>query len=372
MKKMMLSAVAAAVVMSIGAQAGNGASTATHGKAVLHNEVAGASYYSMQKKAARSFIPAAIKAHHAATPKAPKEVLQALGDTVRAVQAIQHKDTKAAQKYLEEADKLFATALKQHPQLKFVPIEEMVLVNDVIITPQDAKRVVDGARELLKYYRTQAARDLLVPFKDEMDVLTSYLPMELYPAATKKALEALKKGKVDQALGVLAEAFNTIVTVKTVIPIPLLAAQDFVRQAAALDKSKKEEALKLLEAAKAELQKAYYFGYTDKRSPAYKDLYDQIIALEKEIKGKNMVEKLYTHLKESFSKLIGKIYSDMRDTVAAEEAKVMKKPQEAAGVPSAKASVEEVQNKERFEAKMKASDFGKEVEADLKKAAIAK
>ncbi len=369
MRKMMISA-AAAMVVGTGLHAGNAASANARGKPVLHNEVAGASYYSMQKKAARSFIPAAIKAHHAATPKPPKEILKAFGDTVRAVQAIQHKDTKSAQKYLQEADKLFTSVLKKNPQLKFVPVDEMILVNDVIITPQDAKRVVDGARELLKYYRTQAARELLTPLKDEMDVLTSYLPMELYPAATKKALEALKKGKVDQTLGVLADAFNTIVTVKTVIPIPLLAAQDFVRQAAALDKSKKEEATKLLEAAKAELQKAYYFGYTDKRSAAYKDLYDQINALEKEIKGKNMVEKLYTHLKESFSKLIGKIYSDMRDTVATEEAKVLKNPKEALGIPSAKAKVEETRDKDRFEAKMKASDFGKEVEADLKKAAV--
>lgn len=372
MKKMMISAVTAAILMGAGAQAGNAATAATHGKAVLHNEVAGASYYSMQKKAARSFIPAAIKAHHAATPKPPKEVVKALTDTVRAVQAIRHKDTKAAQKYLEQADKLFTTTLKKNPQLKFVPVDEMILVNDVIITPQDAKRVVDGARELLKHYRTQAAREVLIPLKDEMDVLTSYLPMELYPIATKKALEALKQGKVDQALNVMAEAFNTIVTIKTVIPIPLLAAEDFVRQAAALDKSKKEEATKLLEAAKAELQKAYYFGYTDKRSAAYKDLYDQITALEKEIKGKNMVEKLYTRLKESFSKLSSKIYSDMKDTVAAEEAKVLKNPQETTGVPAAKAKVEEFQAKEQFEAKMKASEFGKEVEADLKKAAISK
>ncbi|ADV46223.1 YfdX family protein [Nitratifractor salsuginis] len=365
MKKLMISAVAAAVL------SGGVASAATQQKrAVLHNEVAGANYYSMQKKAARAFIPEAIKAHHAATPKPPKEILQAFGDTVHAVQAIQHKDTKAAQKYLTEADKLFSEMLKKHPELKFVPINEVIMVNDVIITPEGAKKIVDTSRELLKYYRTQAARDLLVPMKDEMDVMTSYLPMALYPVATKKALAAVKKGDVKSAIAILADAFNTIMTVKTVIPIPLLAAQDFVRQAAALDKSKKEEALKFLEAAKAELQKAYYFGYTDTRSKAYKDLYDQINAIEKEIKGKNMVEKMYEHLKSSFKNLIGKIYSDMRDTVAAEEAKVMKNPKMINGAPSAKAKEEELQEKQNFEAKMKISEFGKEVEADLKKAPV--
>jgi len=370
MKKVLISTIAATLLL--GVSAGANEATKNEKSPVLHNEVKGASYYSMQKKAAREFIPTAIKAHNAAAPKAPKEVLEALTDTVRAVQAIQHKDAKSAQKYLEQADKLFAGVLKAHPELKFIPVEESIFVNDVIITPQDAKKVVDTAKDLLSNYRTQTARQLLIPFSDEMDILTSYLPMELYPVATRKALDLVKKEKLEEAVAVLAEAFNTIVTVKTVVPIPLLAAQDFVMQASKLDKSKKEEVMKLLEAAKAELQKAYYFGYTSKNSAAYKDLYDQIKGIEKEIEGKNVVEKLYTQLKESFNKVIGKIYSDMRDSVANEEAKALKNPRATFGSPAAKAQIEELQSKEEFEAKEERVGFAKEVKEDLEKAPLKK
>ena len=128
--------------------------------------------------------------------------------------------------------------------------------------------------------------------------------MKVYPVAVKKALDALNKNDTTGAYNAVADAMNSLVIFKTVVPTPLLVAQDLVIDASKLDKSKKEEATKLLEAAKDALKRAELLGYTKKFDPEYKNLTKSINAIEKEIKGKNVVEKLYDKIKEDFETLI--------------------------------------------------------------------
>jgi len=143
-----------------------------------------------------------------------------------------------------------------------------------------------------------------------MTFSTDYIPMSTYPLATNKALKELNKGDTKAAFTTLAAALNTIVAEVTVVPIPLLTAQDLVVSASKVAKTNKKEAQKLLAQAQDELQKAVLLGYTKKHAAEYKDLSKQISVIQKEMKGKNIVAKEYDHIKESFHNLISKHESE--------------------------------------------------------------
>jgi len=225
-----------------------------------------------------------------------------------------------------------------------VPIAKEIEVREFLGDVALIKRVLKDSVELIKAYDTQAARAMLLPLQDEMRIRTQFIPMDLYPVATKKAAEALEKNNVAGAVAILAASLNTLAVEEVVIPIPLLVAQDLVIAASKIDKSNKKEALALLEAAKLELEKAVLLGYTKKHSPEYKGLKDEIEAIKKEIKGKNEVEKLYEHILNSFKKLIDEVRGDKK----------------------AKAEVAKYQQEQLQNAIKKSEEFQKEAKEHLK------
>jgi hypothetical protein len=233
-----------------------------------------------------------------------KEVLDGMNKTFAAIKSLQKGDLEGAKKELAEATKLFDTALKANPQLKLVPIASEIKVKELASTPEEIEAATTLAKEALDKHQIQRARMILAPMEDDIITVTQYIPMNLYPVATKKAQELLEKGDKEAALKTLVEGLSTIVSVGVLMPIPLLEAQLLIDNASKLDKAKKEEAKALLEAAKSELKKAMLLGYTDKHSDEYKALNEQIDAIEKEMEGENIVEKLYDKLKKSFSSLI--------------------------------------------------------------------
>ena len=236
---------------------------------------------------------------------ASKDIQNGLNDTLKAIDALQKNKIKDAKKYLMEASKLFDKALKADPTLRLVPIENDIVAYRYNGDPKSIEMATDLAKKALSNNQVQFARDVLMPLKDEIDISTHYLPMDLYPQSTKIAAKLLDKGKAKEALQELILGLSTIVGDEIVMPIPLLAAQDLVITASKIDKKKKKEALALLDQAKVELKKALLLGYTTKHSDEYKNLTKLINGVEKEIKGKNRVEKLYENLKNKFKKLIG-------------------------------------------------------------------
>jgi uncharacterized spore protein YtfJ len=302
--------------------------------------------------------------------QAPKEIIMGMQNTFNALQAMHKGDKKTAQKALEAATQSFDKALKANPALDLIPVDERL---QAIAFGGSAKIIaarIAVARQLLKAHDTQMAIDAIAPLKDELDITMIYIPMKIYPAAAKKALELLKKGKEQESMAAIAEAMNSLVAVTTVIPTPILVAQDLIIAASKLDKAKKKEAEKLLQMAKDELNRAELLGYTHKHSAEYKALDKSIEAIQKEIKGKNMVEKLYDKLKTDFKSLIKKTHKDQynfTDTVAAKENKALQNPSSMKDEASAKAKVEEAQDKEEFKAKEDRSTFQKEVDKDKNK-----
>ena len=238
--------------------------------------------------------------------KAPKEIEEALKASSLAMQSLQHKKVDEAKKQLKIATEKFDLALKNDPTLDIVPLDEQIAVFENLASSKEIQHRLTETQEFLIHYNLNEARAALAPLRDEMDIETVSLPMKVFPIATKDALKALNKGDTKAAMVIIAEAYNTFLIENAVIPLPLLKAQDLIADAASLDKSKKEEATKLLDAAKEELERAHVLGYTSKHSPEYKALVKSIDAVKKEIKGKNVVVKLYDKLKEDFVSLVHK------------------------------------------------------------------
>jgi len=237
---------------------------------------------------------------------ASQEIQKGLNDTLNAIKALQNKNSKVAKKNLQEATKYFDKALKVDPTLGLIPIEESVVAYQYNGSPKNIKEAIKIAKNMLAKNNLQFARDILAPLKDEIDITTHYIPMDIYPNTTKIAAKLLAKGKNKKALMELKLGLSTIVGDQVTMPIPLLVSQDLVTYASKMDKTKKKEATKLLTRADVELSKALLLGYTTKHSSEYKSLKKKITAIQKEIKGKNKVEKLYQDIKKDFKSLVHK------------------------------------------------------------------
>ncbi len=218
----------------------------------------------------------------------------------------QNKD-KAAIEALQAATGKFDVALEANPELGMVPIYSGVSVAEMLNTPDEVEKGIKTTIELLKKHKVQLAREMLAPMRDEMVTATTYLPMATYPAAVKKATKLLIDGKQKAALNVLNQAFSTLVTKASIIPLGLVRAEALLLEASQMDKEKdKAKVRKYLESAQAQLKLAELLGYTDKHAKEYADLEQQITALEKEVEGANKVEQLYARIKSAFHSLIGK------------------------------------------------------------------
>ncbi len=245
-----------------------------------------------------------IKTHHLNTEQASKEILSGLQNSIMALRTLQANNKSAAKQALESATKSFDAALKKNPKLDMVPIDERITVNDFTGDAKLVKHIKNSVVSLLKDNDTQAARAMLLPLEDQMMVSTQYLPMKLYPDATKQAQKDLAKGNTKAAFGDIVTALNSVVIKSVIIPIPLLTAQDMTLEASKLGKKDKTKALKLLSSAQDELQKALLLGYTKKHTKAYKSLENEIESIKKAVDGGNSVDRMYEHVKHSFESLL--------------------------------------------------------------------
>jgi hypothetical protein len=247
--------------------------------------------------------------HKTGLKKAPKEVMQGLQQTIVALRALQQNKVKSAKKALSQATFSFDVALKANPKIGLIPVADSIAINDFTGDSKLVKHIIDATVKLLKDNDTQAARDMLLPLQDEMTMTTELLPMKVYPDATKQALNQLNKGNTKEAFSTLTTALHSVVIDVTIVPLPLITAQDLVMSASKVDKTNKKEAHKLLSQAQDELKKAVLLGYTKKHAAAYKSLAKEINTIQKEVGG-SRIDRMYDHIKESFHSLISKHESE--------------------------------------------------------------
>ena len=227
-----------------------------------------------------------------------KGAVEAVALTQKVLVDLDKKDTKSAIKDLEDAIGKLEVVLAAEKAPKFLPVDASINAIEYVGDVKQIKKSVKTVENLLDDGKVQEARVLLDTLRSEIDVVSVNLPVSSYPDALKLAAKYLHENKVDEAKAVLATALSTLVEDVVVIPIPVLKANALVIAASKIAKTDKEQALKHLAQAKAELEKAQALGYTSKSDVTYKALDEAIEKTEKEIKGKNKAEKLFEELIE--------------------------------------------------------------------------
>jgi hypothetical protein len=315
--KVVLSTIVASLLITTTALSADSVSAQEHAKAQTQKTMATDHYMAKlnadnfkteaQKNDAKrihKILDKEIKKHNLTKKQAPKEIISGLQNTIMALRALQKNNKTVAKQALENATKSFDAALKKDPKLDMVPVDERITVNDFTGDAKLVKHIKDAAVSLLRENDTQAAKAMLLPLEDEMVITTQYLPMKLYPEATKQAQKDLAKGNNKTAFSDIVGALHSVVGESVIIPIPLLTAQDMVLEASKLGKKDKTKALKLLSSAQDELQKAVLLGYTKKHSKEYKALDNEIKSIKHALDGGNVVDRMYEHIKHSFELLL--------------------------------------------------------------------
>jgi len=172
---------------------------------------------------------AKVAANAATASKASKdavkvidEAIAALKETDTAIKALNDGKNDDATTALERAIGKLEVVLTQHPDMKLAPVDVSSTVIDIIASPRDIRKARAEVLRLLQEDQMQLARPILSELASEVDITTSYLPLDSYPLALKSAAALVKDGKVDDAKKVLARALDTEVSDQIALPLPML------------------------------------------------------------------------------------------------------------------------------------------------------
>ena len=283
MKKMIISAVTAAILMGISLNAATSAQ-------VKDNALKSAKLNAQNNQV-----------------KIVQEAVKAVYLTKKVFVDLDKKDTKLAIKDLEDAIGKLEVILADKNSPKLLPVDTSVSAVEYVGSVEDLKKSLDIVSELLDDGKVQEARKILSTLQSEIDLVSINLPLASYPDALKLAAKYLHSNNIEGAKAVLAAALNTMVKEVVVVPIPLLKADSLIAAASEVAKKDRDQAIKHLNAAKEELKIAQTLGYLSDSDVTYKILNDKIDEVEKEIKGKNEVAKLFEDLKAKMKSFKEKI-----------------------------------------------------------------
>jgi hypothetical protein len=238
-----------------------------------------------------------------------KKAIEILKETQEVIALIAQKKKKDAEDKLADIIGKLEILLAQKPQLAFIPVSATTEVHDVVADIQTVDKIMKQVREAIDKGYYQAAKRILNDLSSEIIIKTAYLPMATYPDAMKLAARLLNENKDQQAVGVLVQALSTLVIREEVLPLPVLRAEEYIKEALSVMnndkefKDKKALLTSLIDAADYQLTLAEKMGY-GKRDKEYKELHDLIRTLKAQIeKGRERRSR------KSLNKLSEKIKS---------------------------------------------------------------
>ncbi len=260
------------------------------------------------KEVSKGALIKATKKANDSKVKLVQEALDSLKLSTKALADLEKNNLKEAKHDIELALGKLESTLSAKDAPKLLPIDNRVLVKNFIGSSKDVKAAIKEVKRLLDDGKVQEARELLNTLQSEIDISVINLPLSSYPDALKLASKYILEEKPQKAKEVLKLALTTFAEVSHIVPIPLINSVDLVNAASNIAKTNKEQALKYLQAASDELDKAEALGYVSKSTTTYKNLHTMIKNIEKEIKGKNKAEKLFDELKEKLKDFKDKIF----------------------------------------------------------------
>ncbi len=236
-----------------------------------------------------------------------EEATTAIRETKNALKALDEKKTKEALAALERASGKLTIILGRAPELALVPSDVSVVTYDMLADIDAVKALRDEIEDALDDGRVQQARRLIRNLASETVISVTNIPLATYPDAIKNAAKLIDEEKLDEAKKELQLALNTLVITDTIIPLPVAAAENYLKEAETLaeksDRSKEENErlADLLKDARKELEFAKVLGYGSKKD--FKNLYKQLDQIEDKTKGgksgKGFFDKIKGYLKDT-------------------------------------------------------------------------
>jgi hypothetical protein len=236
------------------------------------------------------------------------DATSAIQETLAALKTLDEGKTSQAMAALERATGKLDLILARDPKLELAPAGVSVTTYDVQGGLDAVKQVRKEAEDLIEAGRLQEARRLLKNLASETVISVSNIPLATYPDAIKRAVKLIDEKKPDDAKRVLQAALNTQVVVDTVIPLPVVKAEEFLKTAEDLaqkkDRTKDDnDRLKTsFDSAHDQLQFAQALGYGTKKD--FDKMYQQLAEIRDKAADNQSGTGWFAKIKSSISDLL--------------------------------------------------------------------
>jgi len=236
------------------------------------------------------------------------DATSAIQETQAALKTLDQGKTSQAIAALERATGKLDLILARDPKLELAPAGVSVTTYDVQGGLDAVKQARKEAEDLIEAGRLQEGRRLLKNLASETVISVSNIPLATYPDAIKRAVKLIDEKKPDDAKRVLQAALNTQVVIDTVIPLPVVNAEEFLKTAERLaqkkDRTKDDnDRLKTsFDRANDQLQFAQALGYGTKKD--FDKMYQQLAAIRDKATDNQSGTGWFAKIKASISDLL--------------------------------------------------------------------
>ena len=235
------------------------------------------------------------------------EAIAAVEETKEAISAIDKGKFQDAIQALERSTGKLDILLARNPKLAFIPLSSTVEVIDVAPRNEQSLKIflnqLESAIDVEDY---PAAREILNNLISEVRTKTANVPLASYPQAMKDAANLLENEQPEVAKALLQTALSTLVITEKNRPIPIINAQTELIGAMALAQTDKEDAIKLMENARQDLQLAKDLGYA-KGNPKYAELDKTIASVEEKIRINADVASAFGELQDKLTNFLDRV-----------------------------------------------------------------
>jgi len=235
------------------------------------------------------------------TAKVIKQAAEVVRETRKAVELLKEGKGQKAEEILERIEGKLKLLIDKYG-LKKLPLDVEVVVYTGVEDLKKAQEYNKRAKELIVKNDFVNGRLILNLLRDEVDVITTYIPLYVYKDAIDLASKMLKNGNAKSSLLALQSAINTLEVETEIIPKPILEAQYLLGEAQKIYKQNPERATAFIKQSEYNLKLAVALGYVS--SPEeLKTLLEKLENLKKAVEtGAATTEEQFKKSKEAMER----------------------------------------------------------------------
>ena len=192
--------------------------------------------------------------------KVIQDAAKAFQETNQALLLLQKGKTSEALTVLKRVDALLQKLINQYGLVK-LPVDVQFVEFNGITDLKLAQKYNKQVKELIAQNDFVDGRFILALLRDEIDVITTYMPLDVYKQAIDLAVKMLEEGKTNAALLAIQSALGTLDVETVIVPKPILEAQLLIQKAQEIYKVSPAMANQLVNRAEYDLKLAVALGY---------------------------------------------------------------------------------------------------------------